>query len=120
MFYKSEFDIVMALVRRRVWCECCKADGGSIMLYSTLFRKGKTLEFYIVNQYEDRDGCMNLTVRVEEAEDRSHFCEWRLPDVSCYKSYGFSEDDIFGIERYLRNNESIMWDDWRESCAKGA
>lgn len=90
------------------------------MIYSKLFWDDKTLEFFIVNQYEDRDGCINLTVRVEESEDRNHFCEWRLPDVSCYKSFGFSEDDLFKIRRYIQNNESIMWDDWREDLAKGA
>ena len=34
--------------------------------------------------------------------------------MACYKSYGFSELDLFAIEDYLTVNESIIWDDWRE------
>ena len=84
------------------------------MLYSINYEKDKTLEVHIMNEYVDRDGCKNLTVRVEEVEDRTHYSEWRLPDIFCYKSYGFSENDELDMENYLLHNESIMWDDWRE------
>ncbi len=90
------------------------------MLYSRNYEKDKTLEVYVVKDYVDRDGCMNLVIRVEEVENRDHYSEWRLPDIFCYKSYGFSENEEFKMQNYLTRNEAIIWDDWREakSCHK--
>lgn len=85
------------------------------MLYSKIFTDKGTIEVYIVREYKDRDGGDNLDIHVECAEDRSRYADWRLPDVACTHSYGFSEDEIFEMEDYLRDNESIMWDDWREA-----
>lgn len=85
------------------------------MLYAKIFSApNKTLEVHVVRQYEDRDGGENLLIRIEHEECRDHYSEWHLPDVYCCKSYGFSEDETFDMENYLRNNESIIWDDWRE------
>ncbi|MDD7677313.1 MAG: hypothetical protein SOV95_00585 [Anaerovibrio sp.] len=84
------------------------------MLYSKLFKKDKTLEFHVIKEYEDRDGGDNLIVRVELEEKPDAFCEWRLPDIFCYKSYGFSEDDTIKIKNYIRNNEMLMWSDYRK------
>ena len=84
------------------------------MLYSKLFKKDKTLEFHVIKEYEDRDGGDNLIVRVELEENPDAFCEWRLPDICCYKSYGFSEDDTIKIKNYIRNNEMLMWSDYRK------
>lgn len=80
------------------------------MLYGEMNMKDGWWAFYIVNKYEDRDGGDNLFIRVEKRENPDAFCEWRLPDVSCTKSYGFSEEDLLEVESYLRDNESIMWD----------
>ena len=88
------------------------------MLYAKIYKEsGKTWEVYAVREYEDRDGGDNLSVRVEQAEDRKNYCEWILPDIFCCKSYGFSEDDEFYLESYLRDNEAIIWDDWKEAQA---
>lgn len=84
------------------------------MLYSEINMPDGWWAFYITNKYEDRDGGDNLSVRVEKESDAKAFSEWRLPDVSCIKSYGFSEDDLMEIENFLRDNESIMWDMYRE------
>lgn len=85
------------------------------MLYSKIFTDKGTLEIYVVREYEDRDGGDNLAIHVECAEDRARYSDWRLPDLVCTHSYGFSEDEIFAMEDYLRDNESIIWDDWREA-----
>ena len=84
------------------------------MLYSKLFKKDKTLEIHVIKEYEDRDGGDNLIVQVELEENPDAFCEWRLPDIFCYKSYGFSEDDAIKIKNYIRNNEMLMWSDYRK------
>ena len=81
-----------------------------VMLYSEMNTKSGWWRFYIVNRYEDRDGGDNLSIRVEKENDASAFSDWRLPDVSCTKSFGFSEEDLLEIENFLRDNESIMWD----------
>jgi len=82
------------------------------MLYSKEYRNAKeTWDCYIMKMYEDRDGGDNLLIRYECGNS---FAEWRLPDITCEKSFGFSEDDLFEMEDYLRNNEVIMWDMYRE------
>lgn len=90
------------------------------MLYCRLYEENRTLEIYALRGYTDRDGCENLIMRIEEQENRDHYSEWRLPDVFCYKSYGFSENDELKMKNFFRNNEAIIWDDWREakSCQK--
>ena len=60
------------------------------MLYATFILKEDIyLNVYIMKEYEDRDGGNNLIVRVEQKEKEENFSEWRLPDMACYKSYGF-------------------------------
>ena len=86
-----------------------------MMLYSKIFTKKGTIEIHVVRQYEDRDGGDNLIVHVECAEDRERQSDWRLPDIYCTHSEGFTEDEQFQMEDYLRNNEAIIWDDWREA-----
>ena len=36
-----------------------------------------------------------------------------------YKSYGFSEDELMHMERYLRNNSFLIWEIAREEYANG-
>lgn len=85
------------------------------MLYARLYRDDvTTVAIYVVNRYEDRDGGDNLTVRIEKEQEPDSFCEWHLPDIFCYKSYGFSEEELAELEVYLQNNEIIIWDMYRE------
>ncbi len=90
------------------------------MLYGKMYQNDVPWSFYITKLYEDRDGGENLAIRVEREDNPDAFSEWRLPDVACEKSFGFSEDDLFEIEKFLRNNESIMWDDYRKELKKHA
>ncbi len=85
------------------------------MLYATfILKEGMYINVYVMKEYKDRDGGTNLTIRIEQKGKEENFSEWRLPDMACCKSYGFSELDLFAIEDYLTVNESIIWDDWRE------
>ena len=89
------------------------------MLYSKVFyKKDVTWEFFVVKEYEDKDGGDNLVVRVEIQENPDSFCEWRLPDIFCYKAYGFSEEDLLRIKNYIRNNQMLMWSDFRKEMDK--
>lgn len=90
------------------------------MLYSKIFKENRTFLIHVVREYTDRDGCKNLIIRVEVEEDPAHYEEWRLPDIFCYKSYGFSEDEELSMKNFLLHNEAIIWDDWREAklCQK--
>ncbi len=89
------------------------------MLYSKIFnKKNSTMDFFVIKEYEDRDGGDNLVVRVEIEEAPDSFCEWRLPDIFCYKSYGFSEEDLLKIKEYIRNNQMLMWSDFRKEMNK--
>jgi len=90
------------------------------MLYARVYLNNDAWEYHILRRYEDRDGGQNLAVRVERLQNPDAFCEWRLPDVICDKSFGFSEQELLDINEYLRDNESIMWDDYREAVAKDA
>ena len=85
------------------------------MIYATFILKDDVyLNVYVMKEYEDRDGGINLNIHIEQKGQEENFCEWRLPDMACYKSFGFSESDLFKIEDYLTVNEAIIWDDWRE------
>jgi len=85
------------------------------VLYATFWlRDSVYLNLYVMSEYKDRDGGDNLSLRIEDRDNVDNFCEWRVPDVACFKSFGFSETDLFKIEDYIRDNESIIWDDWKE------
>jgi hypothetical protein len=38
------------------------------------------------------------------------FAEGNIPDFQFSKTYGFSEDEIFKLQRYLRNNSPLIWE----------
>lgn len=84
------------------------------MLYSKILIKDDWWSFYVVRMYEDRDGGDNLLIRVEREKDAAAFSELRLPDNTCLKSFGFSEDEIYEIQDFLLYNSPLMWDDYRE------
>ena len=90
------------------------------MLYSRLYKNEVPWSWYITQQKDDRDGGDNLAKRDERGDDDNAFSEWRLPDVACEKSFGFSEDDLLVIEKFLQDNESIIWDDWRKEMREHA
>lgn len=64
---------------------------------------------------EEINGFDEITVYFERAgENGFDFAEGRLPENMFYKSYGFSEDELLRLNKYLRNNEAIIWDIARE------
>lgn len=88
------------------------------MLYSKIFAdENRTICYYIMRMYEDRDGADNIIVRVEVEEDPDAFAEFRLPGEHCYKAFGFSEEELLKMERYLLRNAVLIWDDAREGLA---
>lgn len=64
---------------------------------------------------EEKDGFDEITVCFERPNDKGFdFAEGKLPNNLFYKSYGFSEDELLELERYLRNNSFLIWEIARE------
>lgn len=64
---------------------------------------------------EERNGFDEITVYFERPNDRGFdFAEGKLPNNMFYKTYGFSEDELMELERYLRNNSALIWEIARE------
>ena len=57
---------------------------------------------------------MAVIIRVENEQVQEHFAEFRLPDNYCYTAFGFSEDEIDGMRKYLLHNAPLIWDMARE------
>ena len=69
---------------------------------------------------EEREGFDSITFRFERPNEHGFdFAEGRLPENMIYKSYGFSEDELMQMERYLRNNSFLIWEIAREEYANG-
>lgn len=83
------------------------------MYYSTV--DGVVLTFSKIHKngiFEEID------VRFERANDGGgfDFAEGKLPNNMFYKTYGFSEDELFELEVYLRNNAFLIWEIAREAA----
>jgi hypothetical protein len=67
------------------------------------------------NIEQDKDGFETIRAYFERPNDNGFdFSEWNLPACFNYKVYGFSEDEILKQERYLRNNQFLIWEIARE------
>lgn len=44
------------------------------------------------------------------------FAEGKLPNNMFCKTYGFSEDELFDLENYIKNNAFLIWELTRESA----
>ena len=59
---------------------------------------------------EEKNGFDEITVYFERPNESGFdFAEGRLPENQFYKSYGFSEDELIKLNKYLRNNASLIW-----------
>lgn len=85
------------------------------MLYGEVFKDNYILSYYVLKIYTNRDGAEQLIVRTEKNNDPSAFAEFRLPSKNCFKSYGFSEDELMEMQKYLLHNEPLIWEDAREA-----
>lgn len=64
---------------------------------------------------EEKNGFEEITVRFERPNENSFdFAEGKLPNNMFYKTYGFSEDELLELEKYLRNNNFLIWEIARE------
>ncbi len=64
---------------------------------------------------EENNGFEEITVLFERSNDHGFdFAEGKLPNNMFYKTYGFSEDELLELERYLRNNNFLIWEIARE------
>lgn len=52
-----------------------------------------------------------VKVRFERPNETGFdFAEGKLPHFTFQKSFGFSEDEIFQLIRYLKNNSALIWE----------
>lgn len=64
---------------------------------------------------EEKNGFDEITVYFERPNDNGFdFAEGKLPNNIFYKTYGFSENELLELEKYLRNNNSLIWEIARE------
>lgn len=57
----------------------------------------------------------SIVVHMERATvDGFDVAEYILPSFSCQKVSGFSEDELLGLEKFLRNNSALIWEIARE------
>lgn len=64
---------------------------------------------------EERNGFEEITVRFERPNENGFdFAVGKLPNNMFYKCFGFSEDELLELERYLRNNNFLIWEIARE------
>lgn len=65
---------------------------------------------------EEKNGFDEISVYFERPNETGFdFAEGRLPEKQFYKTYGFSEEELLYLGKYLRNNESLIWEIARES-----
>lgn len=60
---------------------------------------------------EERNGFDEITVRFERAREEGgfDFAEGKLPENVFLKCYGFSENELFKLQKYMRNNAPLVW-----------
>lgn len=58
-----------------------------------------------------KNGFDCIRVHFERANGNGFdFMDVDLPGVIVTKAFGFSEDEIFSLKEYARNNEPLIWD----------
>lgn len=70
---------------------------------------------------EENNGFDEITVYFERPNNNNgfDFAEGKLPNNMFYKTYGFSEDELLELERYLRYNSFLIWEIARERQGVG-
>lgn len=65
---------------------------------------------------EEKNGFDEITVYFERPNENGgfDFAEGKLPNNMFYKCFGFSEDELLELEKYLRNNNFLIWEIARE------
>ncbi len=59
---------------------------------------------------EEKNGFDEITVYFERPNDKGFdFAEGKLPENQFYKCYGFSEEELMKLNKYIRNNASLIW-----------
>lgn len=61
---------------------------------------------------EEKNGFDEICVRFERSNEKGgfDFAEGKLPNNMFYRTYGFSEDELMELERYLQKNAFLIWE----------
>lgn len=60
---------------------------------------------------EEKNGFDEITVYFERPNENGgfDFAEGKLPENHFYKCFGFSEDELMKLNKYIRNNAPLIW-----------
>lgn len=59
---------------------------------------------------EEKNGFDEITIYFERPNENGFdFAEGRLPENQFYKCFGFSEEELIKLNKYIRNNASLIW-----------
>lgn len=59
---------------------------------------------------EEEHGFDEITIRFERQNETGFdFAEGKLPENVFYKCFGFSEDELMKLEKYMKNNSALIW-----------
>lgn len=59
----------------------------------------------------DESGIDCVFVHFERANEKGFdFADAKIPHFSFAKSYGFSEDELMQMTKYLKNNSALIWE----------
>lgn len=62
-------------------------------------------------EVEEQDDIDFVRFYFERATEKGFdFAEGKIPYYQFDKCYGFSEDELFKMEKYLRNNALLIWE----------
>ena len=76
-----------------------------------------TLTYSITDHYTSPTTGEHVEMRIEKDENTDIYAEFTMPALHCHHAYGFSEDELFRIEQFLKNNAVLIWDMAREVTA---
>ena len=68
---------------------------------------------------EDDKGFDSIIFRFErENSNGFDFAEGKLPEIVFTKCFGFSEDELFQLKEYVKNNSFLIWEIAKEKEGK--
>lgn len=60
---------------------------------------------------EDEKGMPCVRVHFERANKNGFdFADGKIPHFNFQKAFGFSEDELFQLKEYMKNNSSLIWE----------
>ena len=85
------------------------------MQFCKIYRDDGNICIFIMNMYEDESGMDKIEIRAEREDDPDIYAGVTLPGYYCHHAYGFSEQEILRLQKFLKNNAVSIWNMAREN-----